>query len=255
MNELSYRARYLLNAYPAAYMVLGRWRHPRRDDYFVRCDTELVIEGFGRAGNTFAWLAFRSAQPRPVRLAHHTHAAAQVITAVRWGVPTLVIVRAPDESALAHMVLRGVSARSALVAWIRYHRRVMTVRHGFVAAAFDDVTHAYGAVLRRVNEAFGTTFGVFEHTDENQARVFDEISERNRALRGEQMTPQRALWLARPTRERELLKERRRGELEADALAPLRARAHALHAAILHTAAPKSAAAADARRWRTHNPV
>ncbi|MGZ4299736.1 MAG: hypothetical protein ACXVVK_22090 [Solirubrobacteraceae bacterium] len=235
LNEVSYRARYLLNAYPASYTVLGRWRHPRRHDYYVRRDTELVIEGFGRAGNTFAWLAFRSAQPRPVRLAHHTHAAAQVITAARWNIPTLVIVRPPDDSALAHMVLRGVSARSALVAWIRYHRRIMTVRHGFVAAAFDDVTHAYGAVLRGVNEAFATTFGVFEHTAENQARVFDEISERNRLLRGEQMTRRRALWLARPTPERDLLKDRHRGELETGALAPLRARADRLHAAILRT--------------------
>jgi hypothetical protein len=254
-HEIPYRARYLLNAYPAPYRVLGRWRHPRRGDYYVARDTELVIEGFGRAGNTFAWLAFLSAQPRPVRLAHHTHAAAQVITAVRWGVPTLVVVRAPDESALAHMVLRGVSARSALVAWIRYHRRIMTVRHGFVAAAFADVTHAYGAVLRRVNDVFGTTFGLFEHTAENEARVFAEISERNRLLRGEQMTPQRALWLARPTPEREALKDRRRGELETGALAPLRARADALHAAILRTGAPVPVAAADARRRRTHNPV
>jgi hypothetical protein len=254
MNEVSYRARYLLNAYPASYRVLGRWRHPRRDDYFVRRDTELVIEGFGRAGNTFAWLAFRSAQPRPVRLAHHTHAAAQVITAVRWEIPTLVIVRAPDDSALAHMVLRGVSARSALVAWIRYHRRIMTVRHGFVAAAFDDVTHAYGTVLRRVNEAFGTTFDVFEHTAENQARVFDEISERNRVLRGEQMTPQRTLWLARPSAERQAMKDGRRGELDEAALASLRARADALHAAILRAGRPRSAAA-DAQRWRTHHPV
>ena len=228
--------------------MLGRWRHPRRHDYFVTRDTELVIEGFGRAGNTFAWLAFRSAQPRTVRLAHHTHAAAQVITAVRWDVPTLVIVRAPDESALAHMVLRGVSARSALVAWIRYHRRIMTVRHGFVAAAFDDVTHAYGAVLRRVNEAFGTTFGVFEHTTENQARVFDEISERNRLLRGEQMTPERALWLARPSRERDAMKDRRRSELETDALAPLRARAERLHTAILRTETPTRAPVAGRPR-------
>jgi hypothetical protein len=165
-----------------------------------------MLAGGRAAGNTFAWLAFRSAQPRPVRLAHHTHAAAQVITAVRWHVPTLVVVRSPADSALAHMVLRGASARSALVAWIRFHRRIMTVREGFVAAGFDDVTHDFGAVVQRVNKTFATDFGVFEHTGENEMRVFDEITERNRLLRGEQMPLQRALWLARPTAEREALK-------------------------------------------------
>ena len=233
MSEVSYRAQYLLNAYPAVYMSLGRWRHRGQNEYIVTRDTELVMEGFARAGNTFMWFAFRSAQPQPVRLAHHTHAAAQVITAVRWNIPTLVVVRSPVDSALAHMVLHGVSARSALVAWIRYHRRIMTVRHGFVAAGFDEVTRDFGAVGRRVNHAFGTSFGVFEHTAENEAHVFAAISERNRMRFGEEMTPERALILARPTAERDEQKARRRPELDAPELAPLRARADGLHRVIL----------------------
>ena len=207
-----------------------------------------MIEGFGRAGNTFAWLAFRSAQPRPVRLAHHTHAAAQVITAVRWNIPTLVIVRSPVDSALSHMVLRGVSARSALVAWIRYHRRLMTVSHGFVAAGFDEVTRDFGAVVHRVNDAFGTSFGVFEHTAENEAGVFAAISDRNRLRFGEEMTPQRALWLARPTAERQARKELRRAELDPGELGPLRARADDLYRTILGRAPKGSPAPTLAHR-------
>jgi hypothetical protein len=235
IKDVPYRARYLVNAYPAPYRLLCRCRHRGQADHIVTRDTELVIEGFGRAANTFAWLAFRSAQPRPVRLAHHTHAAAQVITAVRWHIPALVIVRSPEDSALAHMVLRGVSARTALTAWIRYHRRIMTVRHGFVAARFDEVIHDFGTVVHRVNAAFGTSFGVFEHTTENQARVFAAISERNRERFGDEMTPERALWLARPTAERRALKDQRREELNAQDVARLRARADALHRSALST--------------------
>jgi hypothetical protein len=223
----------VLNAYPAVYMPLTRWRHRGEGEHIVARDTELVIEGFARAGNTFMWFAFRSAQPRPVRLAHHTHAAAQVIAAVRWGIPTLVVVRPPADSALAHMVLHDVSARAALGAWIRFHRRVMTVRTGFAAAGFDEVTRDFGGVVRRVNEAFGTSFGVFEHTEANEARVFAAITERNRLRFGESMTPERALILARPTAARQALKDIRRCELERGELAPLRARADELHRVIL----------------------
>lgn len=243
-SEVSYRVRYLLNAYPAVYMPLGRWRSRGRPEYIVTRDTELVLEAFGRAGSTFVWFAFRSAQPRPVRLAHHTHAAAQVITAVHWNIPTLVVVRPPVDAALSHMVRHGVSARPALVAWIRFHRRIMSVRHGFVAAGFDEVTQDFGAVVRRLNEAFGTSFGVFEHTDENEARVFAEIRERNRMLWGEEMTPERARSLALPTAERDALKGRLRAELDVDELAPLRARAEDLHRVILGRPAPDSAAMA-----------
>ena len=44
--------------------------------------TQMVIEGFPRSGNTFAVFAFRHAQRRDIRVAHHLHAPAQVIRAV-----------------------------------------------------------------------------------------------------------------------------------------------------------------------------
>jgi hypothetical protein len=228
-RELSYRTRYLLNAYPAVYMPMGRLRHRGRPEYLVERDTELVIEGCGRAGSTFAVLAFASAQPRPVKTAHHTHAAAQVITAVRWGIPTLVIVRPPLDSALAHMARRDISARPTLVSWIRFHRRLLPVRDGLVAVSFADMTADFGAVTERVNEAFGTSFGVFEHTPENEAAVFTAIEGRNRDRWGEQMTAERARSLARPTPERTALKQRRRAELDAPELAGLRAEADDLY--------------------------
>ena len=135
-RELSYRARYLLNAYPAVYMPVGRVRHRGKSTYLVTRNTEFVLEGCGRAGSTFAMLAFASVQPRPVRTVSHTHAAAQVIMAVRSRVPTLVIVRPPLESALAHMARRDIAARPTLVSWIRFHRRILPLRHGFVAVSF-----------------------------------------------------------------------------------------------------------------------
>jgi hypothetical protein len=228
-RELSYRSRYLLNAYPALYMPMGRLRHRGRAEYLVQRDTELVIEGCGRAGSTFAVLAFAAAQERPVRTAHHTHAAAQVITAVRWGIPTLVIVRPPLESALAHMARRDISARPTLVSWIRFHRRIVPVRDGFVAVSFADMTADFGAVVGRVNEAFGTSFGVFDHNPDSEAAIFAAIEGRNRDRWGEQMTAERARSLARPTPERTALKQRRRSELEAPDLAGLRAEANDLY--------------------------
>jgi hypothetical protein len=66
-------------------------------------------------------------------------------------------------------------------------------------------------VVHRVNRAFGTSFGVFEHTAENEARVFAAISERNRTRFDGAVTRERALILARPTAERDALKGRSDG--------------------------------------------
>jgi hypothetical protein len=232
-RELSYRARYLVNAYPSVYIPVGRVRHRHRPEYIVKRDTELVIEGCGRAGSTFALFAFRSAQERPVRTAHHTHAAAQVITAARWGIPTFVIVRDPLDSALSHMARRNISARPALVSWLRYHHRIMSVRPGFVAVSFEQVTRDFGPVIEQVNAAFGTDFGVFRHTPEAEAAVLAAIERRNEERWGDQMTPERARSLARPTAERAAIKQRIRAQLEAPALAALRAEAQDVHRALV----------------------
>jgi hypothetical protein len=237
-RELAYRVRYLLNAYPAVYMPIARARHGSRPDYLVRRDTELVIEGAARSGNTFAVLAFASAQERPVRTAHHTHAPAQVLTAARWGIPTLVLVRPPLDSTLAHMALRGVTAGAALSAWIRFHRSILPVRDRFEVASFAEVTGDFGAAVARVNARFGTSFGVFAHTPEHEEAVFAAIERRNAELRAGRKESERDLILARPTAERSALKDRLREQLDAPGLEARRAEAEGLYRRFVGEPAP-----------------
>jgi hypothetical protein len=232
-RNLAYRARYLVNAYPALYMPIGRFRHRHSSDYCVGPGTEIVIEGFGRAGSTFAWLAFMSAQDRPVRTAHHTHAAAQVITAVRLGKPTLVIVRPPTDAALAHMARKGITARMALVAWTRFHRRILPYAEGFVVCSFGEMTTNFGPVVERVNQRFGTDFGVFEHSPEHEQEIFDQIRERNRRRFGDQPSGDSSKALGLPSAEREALKETFRSQLAAPDLEQLRNRAQRTYDALV----------------------
>ena len=220
--------RYFANAYPVLYMPQARIRHRRRSDWTVRSDTELVIEGFGRSGSTFAVDAFELVQRRTVRLAHHTHAAAQVILAAKKGIPTLVIIRRPAEVAASHMARRGISGKPPLVAWIRYHERILPYRDRFVVAPFEQITNDLSSAIHAVNERFGTDFEELETTEASTASVLERIEARNQQRFGIG-TAEGARSLARPTPEREALKRRLGAELDGPALAPLRARAERLY--------------------------
>ncbi len=231
LRAVPYATRYVVNAYPALYMPLARVRHRHRDDWAVGRETELVIEGFGRSGSTFAVDAFELAQRRPVRLAHHTHAAAQVIAAARMGVPILLIVRRPEEVVPSHMARRGIPAGPALRAWVRYHERVLPHNDGLVAVPFETLTTDFGSAIRELNARFGTDFDEFEHTRENEARVFELIEQRNRGRFGSG-SEQGARSLARPTPEREAQKVALRAEYESERLARLRARASSIYGAL-----------------------
>jgi hypothetical protein len=227
-ERIRYSARYLLNGYPAVYVPLARLRQGSRLDRLVTQDTELVIEGFGRSGNTFAVEAFQLAQARSVRIVHHTHAPAQVIRAVGLHVPAMVVVRDPVDAAVSHLLYRDLAAGDALRAWIRYHRRLLPHRRGFVVAPFATVTTDFGSVIDEVNRRFGTTFGVFLHSEENVRRVFELIERRNRARHGTVVGT-----ISRPSADREERKTVVRGLVEAPRWRELRERAEKIYRALV----------------------
>ena len=68
---------------------------------YLERDTQLLIDGYFRSGNTFALRAFSVAQPAPVKIACHTHAAATIKLAVKRNIPALILLRAPADTAVS----------------------------------------------------------------------------------------------------------------------------------------------------------
>jgi hypothetical protein len=157
------RARHLVRTWlseqPALYLPLARRRYPGPSPMVVGPDTQLVIDGYTRAASTHVVYTFQLAQTEPVRVAHHLHAPAQVIEAVRRGLPTLVLVREPDGTALSQAAREPhVTVRDALLAHARYHERLLPYRDAVVVADFTEVTRDVGPAVRRLNDHFGTAF-------------------------------------------------------------------------------------------------
>jgi hypothetical protein len=130
--------------------------------------------GYPRSANSFAVAAFRMAQRRAVRVAHHVHAPAQVIAAVRAGIPAMVLIREPEEAVLERMLVRPwLDVAQAVRAYLRFYRPLFRHRGSFVTGRFPDVTSDFGTVIRRVNERFDTSFQEFRHLDTNVQACFD----------------------------------------------------------------------------------
>jgi hypothetical protein len=123
--------------------------------------------------------AFELAQPRPVSVAHHRHASAQVVEGARRGLPVVVLAREPEDAVVSLVLFdRGRTAmRQALLDYVRFYEDVLPVLDRAVVATFPQVTSDLGAVIGAVNARFGTDFSVFEHTAENVERCFALIDE------------------------------------------------------------------------------
>ena len=106
---------------------------PTYRDLLVDRETQIVIVGFPRSGNTFAVVAFEQAQRESVRVAHHLHMPAQVMRAARWRVPTLLLTRKPTDAALSWVIREPrVPIRQALKHYVSFYEKAAEYRHSLV---------------------------------------------------------------------------------------------------------------------------
>jgi hypothetical protein len=220
----------LLAKYPALFMPYFRLRG-KNLRLLVSDETEIVIEGFPRSANTFAVVAFSSAQKRPARVASHLHAPAQVIWAAKRRIPTVVLVRKPADAVLS-LVIRDptTTLASGLRRYVRFYAEVAPYRHRFVVAPFEQVTSNFGQVIDQVNLRFGTAFAAFVHDEESVNRCFSRIDELNR--RWGKSGHVSELTVARPVLRRERVREQLRTKLEDERLLPLLTLARDVHRAL-----------------------
>ncbi len=119
--------------------------------------TDLVVEGFARSGNSLAVAAIAAAQPGPIRIAHHVHAPAHVLEAVRLRRPVLLVIREPAYAAIALVESKPfLTPNDAVRGWARFHEPLLRVRSRLVVATFEQVHEDLASVVERVNERFGT---------------------------------------------------------------------------------------------------
>jgi hypothetical protein len=204
--------------HPAAYFNLYRLFvavHLRTRNDLVRAvtpQTQLVIEGFPRSGNSFARRAFVLAQkegPGKTRIAHHMHVPAQVVRAARWQIPTLVLVRRPRDAVLSYAVWGPISLEQALRFYLSFYETVEKYRDAYVLGLFEEITEDFGQVIKHINDKFGTTFSPFRHDEENVNKVFADMDTYARKRWGE------AQW-ERKVHRPSVVKQRLKREIEDD---------------------------------------
>jgi hypothetical protein len=153
-------------------------RQLRSSEVFLTPETELVIEGYPRSGNSFAEAAFHYAQgDRVVPLAHHTHAAGHVLEAVRRGLPVLLLMRNPIDAAASFMEQSEgrLSALVALREYVQFHQPLMAVEPHIVLGRFEVLIEDFPALIRRVNQRFGCDFDVFEQSPDTVREIRQKV--------------------------------------------------------------------------------
>ena len=197
-------------------------------------DTDLVVEGLPRSGNTFAAFAFQVASGDRLTIASRVHVPAQVALAVRRSLPTVITIREPVEASVSHMAaVPHLTATRALREYVEYYERILDFRDAVVFADFAETTTDFGPVVERVNQRFDLHIPAFVHNQENVAAVFAAIDahwEAVHAGRG------RDEWIPRPTEGKSERKLQLRQQIEDPALDRLVAGARQVYDQLIEVA-------------------
>ena len=159
-----------------ARILIGRneisagWFRLKRTAITVSRETDIVIEGAPSSGNSFALVAFESAQNRRMRIAHHHHLPFQVTLACRDHIPCIVLIRHPLDAVVSRVSRYGYYQPQTLqaVLWVNYslrhwnmfYERALEWRSNFLVCDFRELISDYASVIERVNAKFNTEFNV-----------------------------------------------------------------------------------------------
>jgi hypothetical protein len=133
---------------------LFRSRYPR----IAAAHTDICIEGYPRSGNTYFVSAFVSWN-RGLAVAHHTHLAGSAKFAIKHDIPTVILIRKPEDAVASVLVWDGLlSTTVALANYIHFYQTLWKYRESFLVLGFDEVTKKPDTCVQNINRRFNQQF-------------------------------------------------------------------------------------------------
>jgi hypothetical protein len=186
-------------------------RYGKRQFVIVNDNTDLMIEGFPRSGNTFAVAAFNFPQGGNLDIARHRHEAGHVALAVKLKKPVLIIVRNPIDAVISLCIREKIDVKYSLQYYINFHKKILQHSEHILFVDFKEAIVDMGKVIEKINIKFNTNFSVFVHNKENISKVGLIVTKMDRLeikLFGDDVNedPTRVTQIALPTKERDKIK-------------------------------------------------
>jgi hypothetical protein len=154
------------------------WLDPRTRSRRVTRRTDLAIDGMARSANSYSYAALLYTHGDKLNISHHLHSPRVIERGVKFGLPTIVLIREP-RAVLASVMQydEDGSPEQFLEAYVSYYRAVEPLLDRVVLADFDETIKDFGAVMAQCNEKFGTDFVTYERSDEGEAWIRAKLDE------------------------------------------------------------------------------
>lgn len=154
------------------------------NEQLLKQNTDIVIDGFPKCGNSFSEAAFRAILPEQTLLATHCHAPAQILRAVHKNIPTVLLYRQPDDAVASYMdMLQSEKAAKELYIDYRvFYESLLPVLDQLICANFQDMIKSFPNIVWKLNEKFDLELEA-PNVDEEFMQKINSIRDQRSALR------------------------------------------------------------------------
>lgn len=174
-------------------------------------DTEIVIEGYPRSGNSFTCeMVFLLTQDHGImRIGHHTHDIRNLRLGAQLGKPLVVLIRHPAQAILSSMVFDNTGAQAASERYRNFYRDVLTLEHIHIVP-FEAIITDLPAVFELVLKLTERQVPMPEDWEAVTKQAKSGEKERAKRIHGDAYERRVAV----PNAEREKIKAEKRPEVE-----------------------------------------
>lgn len=168
-----------IGRHPSIYGPIERLKrsfNPEYRDLAVTRNSDIVVEGYARCGNTFAANALKYTQGKDLKVAFRCHSPTQVILAVRYDLPSLIVTRNPIDSVISSYIHNNsqLDADFLLHHYILFYKSIWHLRDHFVVSDFAITTKKFSTVIHALNAKYDLSLTIPE-TDDISEEVFQQI--------------------------------------------------------------------------------
>lgn len=171
--------------------------------------TELVLEGYPRSGNTFAWDMINILCDGKLRMSHHVHEYKNVAIGQSKGAPVVILIRNPMDAILSFSIYSDNPIPFCARQYFDFYEGVLKYNDGFCFVAFDQVINDFNGVIRKINAETGVSIPEADNLEAVAKEARARAKARSVKTHGEKALQR----VGTPTAEREEMKYLKRSEV------------------------------------------
>jgi len=191
-------------------------RLARRKHILVNQNSDLVVEGYPRSGNTFAVALLKVLSPG-LKIARHRHEVGHVKMALTFEKPVVLLIRNPLDSVISFYIREGVDLKTGFDYYYHFYSSLLPYREKLLVVDFKKLIKEPSRFIEDINRRFGFSLPIPGPQEVESAKALVKEMDSEELLRKTELSKKDPTLISSvPTKEKELLKERLRREILGD---------------------------------------